>query len=225
MFVHVVVAVTWCSYVWIGVRHGVMTSLFHKIYGLAVHMKTQGCHFQIYTVLKKCVFTLPKRRIHLDETPIWYKILIYTAKRISVWTGPKANFTLHKFTRRQITVLFRLHDLIVCLLVIVLSRWLCKLSATRDHKLHELTTTLSLNDSIRSLNHVLSWKYVRIERKELDWQAIWPIRMRLLCAAAAIRHLARQQRPIFIEIHVKIGWKINKYSEKNSTEFLLFHYN
>lgn len=54
---------------------------------------------------------------------------------------------------------------------------LCKWSATRGYTLHELTTTLSPNDSIRSLNHVLSWKHARIGvRKELDWHAIWPIR-------------------------------------------------
>ncbi len=38
----------WRSVVWLGARRGVMTSSFHKIYGLAVHMKTQGCRFQIY---------------------------------------------------------------------------------------------------------------------------------------------------------------------------------
>ncbi len=27
-----------------------MTSSYHKIYGLAVHMKTQRCHVQIYPV-------------------------------------------------------------------------------------------------------------------------------------------------------------------------------
>ncbi len=40
-------------------------------------------------------------------------------------------------------------------------------------------------------------------RKMLDWQAIWPIRTRILCATAAICHLAWQLRPVSIEIHVK----------------------
>ncbi len=93
MFVHVV-AVTWRSGVWLGSRRGVMTSSFHKIYGLAVHTKTQGCRFLIYPlwdpVSKSSGFTLPKRWIRLDETLILYKMFAYTAKRISVWTGPKA---------------------------------------------------------------------------------------------------------------------------------------
>ncbi len=42
-------------------------------------------------------------------------------------------------------------------------------------------------------------------RKELDWQAIWPIRTRILCATVAIRHLAQQLRQVSIEIHVKTG--------------------
>ncbi len=40
-------------------------------------------------------------------------------------------------------------------------------------------------------------------RKELDWQAIWPIRTLILCAAAAIR--AQQLWPVSKEIHVKTG--------------------
>ncbi len=41
-------------------------------------------------------------------------------------------------------------------------------------------------------------------RKELDWQVIWPIRTQILCAAAAIRRLARQLWPVSI---VKTGVK------------------
>ncbi len=49
-------------------------------------------------------------------------------------------------------------------------------------------------------------------RKELDWQAIWPIRTWILCATAAIRHLARQLRPVSIETHVKTGKKDNFFN-------------
>ncbi len=43
-------------------------------------------------------------------------------------------------------------------------------------------------------------------RKELDWQAICPIRTRILYATTtAIRHLARQLRQVSQEIHVKTG--------------------
>ncbi len=69
-----------------------MTSSFHKMYRSAVHTKTQGCRFQIYplwdTVSKNSVFRLPKHRIRLDETPIRYNIFTYTAKPVSVCTGP-----------------------------------------------------------------------------------------------------------------------------------------
>ncbi len=61
----------------------------------------------------------------------------------------KAKFTLQDFTCRQIAVLFRLHDLIVCRCGDH-TTWLCKWS-----------TTLSPNDSLRSLNHILSWKHTR----------------------------------------------------------------
>ncbi len=37
-------------------------------------------------------------------------------------------------------------------------------------------------------------------RKELDWQAIWPIRTRILCATADICHLAWHLRPVSIDI-------------------------
>ncbi len=42
-------------------------------------------------------------------------------------------------------------------------------------------------------------------RKELDWQAIWQIRTRILCATVAIHHLAQQLQQVSIEIHVKTG--------------------
>ncbi len=61
---------------------------------------------------------------------------------------------------------------------------LCKWSATRGYTLHELTTTLSPNDSIRTLNHVCHENTRELTIcKELDLQAIWPIRTRILCAA------------------------------------------
>ncbi len=66
---------------------GGMTLSFHKIYGLDVHKKTQGCCFQIYPPWDPVSKNLPKCRLRLDETALRYNIFTYTAKRVSVWTG------------------------------------------------------------------------------------------------------------------------------------------
>lgn len=64
----------WYSGVWLGARRGLMTS-FQKIYRFAVHRKTQKLRFQIYLlwdpVKKNISYTLPKRPIRVDETPIY----------------------------------------------------------------------------------------------------------------------------------------------------------
>lgn len=66
-----------------------MTSSFQKIYGSAVtHGNTRVGVFRFVhygTRLKKSSFRLPKHGIHVDERTIRYKVLIYTAKRVSVW--------------------------------------------------------------------------------------------------------------------------------------------
>ncbi len=54
-----------------------MTSSFHKIYGLAVHTKTQGCHFQINSLWDPVS----------NANPIQF-FFAYTAKCVSVWMGP-----------------------------------------------------------------------------------------------------------------------------------------
>ncbi len=74
----------------------VSQNILYKI--IAVHTITQGCRFQIYPlwnpVSKNSGFTLPKHQIHLDEMPIRYKVFMYTAKRVSVWTGPKIDIAV-----------------------------------------------------------------------------------------------------------------------------------
>ncbi len=67
-----------------------------------------GCTHENTKVLFSDLFTrgpgfrLPKLQIHLDEMPIRYKILTYTAKFVSVCMGPHCDCFLYDCVEQKI---------------------------------------------------------------------------------------------------------------------------